>query len=239
MKNFDLMKKLFWAALVTAAVACGSTGTDSDDDDGADDDDDDDGAFSCADITAGSGVICDSTTTPPTLKLDFGSGAGKVAEGTDIRLMSPGTYLGYFSNATGQKVASGGLTGVRAADALCKSSTLTGPYPGPHAAAGSYAGAHACSNAELIMNAAAGTIALGENGAALPNHSYVEGAGTIYNRYANCDGWTNSLATGSKGTKWEIVDSDPDNLAEVGKANSIKFTALQDCSVASRVACCR
>jgi len=241
------MKRLIPFALVLAATACGSTGTDSsgtgDDDDGSS------GGFTCASITVGPGMICENTS-PPTLRVDFGTGAGQAVPGDDPRLASidpnKGRYVAAFvpsateapagtANGPGPagsfiiKNPATGKIGIRAADELCKLKNATFPN------------AHMCTNDEVLWNVRNGFITAGMTGMAYGTHQDPGLSGVRNSFKGNCGGLTyNSGDLAYTGTRWEAVLSDPKTAGLAADALVVNFVGGVPCStVGTPIVCCQ
>lgn len=245
------MKRLIPFALVLAATACGSTGTDSSGT--GDDDDDGSSGFSCASFQPGLGIICDPSTSPPTIRVDFGPGAGQAVPGDDPRLASidpnKGKYIASFTpsalEAPAGTVAAGatgafliknpatGKIGIRAADELCKLKNAAFPN------------AHVCTNDEILWNARNGFLTAGMTGKAIGTHQD-PGLGGVRNSFkGNCGGLTyNTADLDYTGTQWEAVESDPKvaavQPAVAGNALVVNFVGGIPCGTTGiPIACCQ
>lgn len=240
------MKRLIPFALVLAATACGSTGTDSS---GTGDDDDTSSGFSCSSFQAGLGIICDNTTSPPTIRVDFGTGAGQAVPGDDPRLASidpnKGKWIASFlpsaTEAPAGTVLAGptgawllmnpvsGKIGVRGVDELCKLKNAAFPN------------AHMCTNDELLWNVRNGFITNGMSGMAYGTHSD-PGLGGVRNSFkASCGGLTyNTADLQYTGTRWEAVNSDPKAAGQLANATVLNFVGAIPCNTTGlAIACCQ
>lgn len=243
------MKRLFAVmVMVLVATGCGSTGTDSSGT--GDDDDDGSSAFSCSDIQQGTGIICDGSTSPPTLRVDFGTGAGQAVPGDDPRLASidpdKGKYIASFTPAVGTEAIGGmliknpatGRIGIRAADELCKAKNPT------------VTTAHMCTNEEIYWNVRMGFLAAGAQGLSLVTHQDPGINQSVVGRTSfrgSCGAFTyNSADLLYEGTRWIVSASDPkaqadgdagnDNLAAV----AVNFEGDLPCNTTGiPIACCR
>ncbi len=242
------------SVVMLAASGCGSTGTE------ASGSGENPPAPFCTQFAVGSGLICDSTTTPPTLRVDYGTAPGTVAEGSVVN-PNKGKFLGVFTPTINQAnppilAAPGGLmtgrgggitfnpatgsAGVRAGNEIC--STIT-DFAGKTAAVAS---GHACSMEELIQNAHAGTLPVGANGRAFSSIPYARApTGTdpaISNFKNSCGNWTyDSQDLGYTPTTWTVVEQNDKALFGAGKAITIKFvsnTTVPSCAAALPIACC-
>lgn len=257
------MSKWSLAFLFIAVTGCGSTGTESS---GTGDDDTTTGGPFCNQFTVGPGLICDATTTPPTLRVDFGNTAGKVVEGNDPRLAAinpnKGKFLGVFT-PTANPVSNprtlanpGGLlggrgggiilnsetqnVGVRAANEICAGITN---FPGKTAAVPT---AHACSQEELIWNTHAGNIPKNTQGMAFISTAYASystvGDPSVNNLKASCGNWTYDSGDLYNGTIWQVVEQNDKDLFILDRAITIRFVSGVDanvgCSAIRPIACC-
>jgi hypothetical protein len=210
--------------MVLVAAGCGSTGTDSsgtgDDDDGST------GGFSCSSFTPGAGIVCDSSTNPPTIRVDFGTGANQAVPGDDPRLAAidpnKGKYISSFTPTVGTEAIGGmliknpatGRIGIRAADELCKAKNST------------FTNAHMCSVDEVFWNVRNGFIAAGAQGLAL-GHYQDPGLAAPRNSFkGNCANLTyNSADLSYTGSRWTVAASDPKAQAD-GDANNDNLAAI-------------
>lgn len=233
------MKKLIHLSLLIAAVGCGSTGTNAtgDDDDGAGT------PFSCASFTAGAGIVCDGTTSPPTIRVDFGTGAGQAVEGDDPRLSSSastkGKYIASFTPTAGTEAISGmliknpatGNIGTKAADELCKAKNPTFP------------GAHMCTNDEIHWNVRNGFItSVGQTGIASAPH-WDNGTGGARNSFkGSCGDLTyNTGDLAYQGSRWTVIASDPKLQTANANLNALAVnfeTGLACNTTGVPIACC-
>jgi hypothetical protein len=244
------MKRFIPFVLVILATGCGSTGTDSsgtgDDDDGTS------GGFTCASFTAGPGIICDNTTSPPTIRADVGTGAGQVAAGDDPRLASidpdKGKYLMSFvpsaleapagtvmAGPTGAfliKNPATGKMGLRGADELCKLKNAA------------YPNAHVCTNEEIIWNVRNGGngITAGMTGVAIGSQWDPGNGGAPRTSFKGTCGMLtyNSGDLTYTGTIWEALLSDPKQAGLAADALVVNFRGNVACNtVGTPIACCQ
>lgn len=233
------MKSILGVVVVLAvgAAGCGSTGTDA-----SGTPTPNPGTF-CGGFAVGPGLICDSSTSPHTLRIDFGSGATQVPAGNDSRFPSPtkGHFLALFtptlSQANPPTLASpGGLMagtsnsvifnaatqsgGVRAGNEICRSITN---FPGKTEAVPT---AHVCTVAELRANADAGRIPKGASGRAYFDASYSGSGGEPASSSfkASCGDWTYPTADLYNQTTWSVEDVDPAVLFAEDKSIQLKLT---------------
>lgn len=216
----------------------------------------------CGSLQVGAGLICDTSTTPHTLRIDFGTEAGKVAEGADARFPNPnkGKFLGLFTPTVAQAnppnvTQPGGLmtgrgggiiynaatanVGIKAADEICASivnwSGKTEAVPG----------AHACSNDELLANAHAGNIPVSSTGMAYimgPFGGFTGGSGFSghTNMNGSCGNWTYDSGDLWTATTWTVVDQNDKALFGAGKAVTVRFQSdtTASCGAVRPIACC-
>lgn len=239
------MKRLIPFALVLAATACGSTGTDSSGT-GDDDDDGSTGAFTCASFQAGPGIICDTSTTPPTIRVDFGSGAGQAVPGDDPRLAAidpnKGKFIASFTPAATEAIngmliknAATGKIGIRAADELCKLKNAAFPN------------AHMCTNEEVLWNVRNGFIANGAQGLALGMDYPDPGIGTAEfaasSAHGSCNGLTyNSADEQHTGSRWVATFADSKNESPANDETNAVLVTVETglpCSTVLPIACCQ
>lgn len=251
------MRKLLLSCLVLGfSTSCGSTDTDSTGTNTPEP------TTFCGSLQVGAGLICDTSTTPHTLRIDFGAGPGQVAEGADARFPNPnaGKFLGVFTPTVAQAnppnvTQPGGLmsgrgggiiynaatanVGIRAANEICAAVVN---WPGKTEAVPS---AHACTNDELLANAHAGNIPLGSTGMAYlvtPYGGYTANDPTLNNFKASCGNWTYDSGDIYTGSTWAVVDQNDKNppLFEAGKAITVRFTAdtTATCGAVKPIACC-
>lgn len=261
-----VMKKLAYLAVLPFVVSCGSTGTDS-----TGDDDDGGGLtiITCADINVSAPLTCanDATTGRATLGVSVGTGAGTVAAGDDSRFGGDVQFLGVFTPTTTQgnpvtkETPGGNMTsftgsfiynqatgraGVRAADEICAAITNWTGFTG------AVAGAHACTNDELIRAVAKGQVQAGESGLAYPVGAGYSSAGgdngpDLTSHKASCAGWSYRSGDAYGRTTWTVADQNlqagPDNdLVGAGNALAINFATDAEagtCSTVTPIACCR
>ena len=253
------MKGRIASGLLVASLAlvagCGGSGTNSS------------GTFNCngGSVNLGPGLTCDDTTSPPTIKVNFGTTTGTVASGDDSRFGGGHQFLGVFTPTIAQSPSptisspgglvsghNGGLIynaatgriGVRAANEICASITN---WPSHTSAIPS---AHACSNEELIANAHAGNIPQGTTGMAfgLVSHNYSSAdTNPIDSFKGTCGDWTYDSLDLFQGTTWLVDASDPKTLVakSFDKAPSIEFFVGKSCggnsaagTVVYPIACC-
>lgn len=243
------MKRLFAVVMVLVATGCGSTGTDSSGT--SDDDDDGSSGFNCSSFTPGAGIICDSSTTPPTIRVDFGTGAGQAVQGDDPRLAAinpdKGKYIASFvpsgteapagANTVNPGVAGALLikneatqrVGIRAADELCKAKNPT------------HANAHVCTNEEIIWNVRNGFITAPANGVAIGSHQDPGTGGARSSFKGNCGMLTyNSGDLAYTGTRWEAVTNDPkDATMNDSNATVVNFVPISCATTGTPIACCQ
>ena len=236
-------------------AGCGGSGTSSS------------GTFNCngGSVNLGPGLTCDDTTNPPTIKIQYGTAAGTVAQGNDSRFSGGGKFLGTFTPTIAQSAppslsspggfitagmgnaqtshngggliynAATGRIGVRAADEIC--ATIVN-WPGQTAAIPT---AHACSNEELIRNTHAGNIPEGASGLAygLFTSGYTPSTDTnaIDSFKATCGDWTYDSADIYQATTWHVESSDAKQItSSPNLATSIRFVAGKSCGGAGPVA---
>lgn len=235
------MKRLIPFALVLAATACGSTGTDSS---GAGDDDDDGSAITCASVAVVAPVTCADIGGKATFGVLTGDAAGTVAAGDDPRLASidpnKGKWIASFTPAAAELGAAGGQLvknaatgkiGIRAADELCKLKNAAFPN------------AHMCTNEEVAWNVRMGFIVAGSTGMAIGSHQDPGLSGVRNSFKGNCGGLTyNSADLAYTGTRWEAVASDP-KLEAPGNDNvdalAVNFVGGVSCTAVAPIACCQ
>ena len=240
------MKRLIPFALVLAATACGSTGTDSS---GTGDDDDAGSGITCASVAVVAPVTCADIGGKATFGVTTGDTAGTLAAGDDPRLAgidpNKGKWIASFTPAIAELGAAGGQLvknpatgkiGLRAADELCKLKNATFPN------------AHMCTNDEIIWNVRNNFIVAGMSGMATTGSMEAPGTGAGSTPLrtsvrANCGGLTyNSLDTGYTGTRWEAVASDP-KLESPGNDNvdalAVNFVGGVACNATAPIACCQ
>lgn len=242
------MKRLFAVVMVLVATGCGSTGTDSSGT-GDDDDDGSSGGFTCSSFTPGAGIICDSSTNPPTIRVDFGPGAGQAVPGDDPRLAAidpdKGKYIMSFTPSATEaptgSVAAGpagamlirndatGRVGIRGADELCKAKNPAFPN------------AHVCTNEEIIWNVRNGFILAPATGIAIGSHQDPGLGGARSSFKGNCAMLTyNSADLNYTGTRWEAVTNDPkDAAANDINATVVNFVPVGCNTVGTPIACCQ
>ena len=236
------MKRLMFLALVLVATGCGSTGTEAT---GADDDDDGSSQpFNCGSFLAGPGIICDTSTTPPTIRVDFGTGENQAVPGNDPRIAAvnpdKGKYIASFTPAVGTEAISGmliknpatGKIGIKAADELCKAKNPT------------YPSAHMCSTEEILWNVRHGHIGNGQTGIAFAMYQDPGLGGTRDSFRASCGGLTyNSADLSYTGTTWNVVASDPKNQSpgdDTVDALAVNFAGGVACTATNiPIACCQ
>lgn len=237
------MKRLIPFALVLAATACGSTGTDSS---GAGDDDDDGSAITCASVAVVAPVTCADIGGKATFGVLTGDAAGTVAAGDDPRLAAinpdKGKWIASFTPAGTELGAAGGQLiknpatgkiGIRAADELCKLKNAA------------FANAHMCTNEEIAWNVRNGFIVAGSTGLAYGSHhdaGTVAGSAVRNSFRGNCGGLTyNSADLEYRGSRWEAVASDP-KLEAPGNDNLdalvVNFVSTA-CTAVAPIACCQ
>lgn len=232
------MKRLL-PFLVLVATGCGSTGTDStgDDDDGAGT------PFTCASFTAGAGIICDNTTSPPTIRVDFGTNAGQAVEGPTAAGLNPnkGRYISSFTPTAGTEAISGmliknpatGKIGIKAADELCKAKNTAFPN------------AHLCTSEEVLWNVRNGVITNGMSGLAYGYHQDPGTNGAARNSdRGNCAGLTyNTADIEVTGSRWVVGISDPKNQSpgtDATDALTVNFEGGLPCNTTGTpIACCQ
>lgn len=254
------MKSIFGivvALSVVGAAGCGSTGTDAS---GNPTPTPGSSTF-CGGFAVGPGLICDSSTTPHTLRVDFGSGANQVPAGNDARFPSPtkGKFISLFTPTVSQAnpptfTSPGGLmtgrgggivynaatqnVGIRAANEICASITN---FPGKTEAVPT---AHACTNDELLQNAHAGNIPKGATGAAYLAASYASfstTADTTNNNFkSSCGNWSYDSGDLYTATVWRVDEQNDKALFGADKSIQIKWTtaAAANCGAFRDIACC-
>lgn len=214
----------------------------------------------CGSVQVGPGLICDTSTTPHTLRIDFGTEAGKVAEGADARFPNPnaGRFLGLFTPTVAQAnppnvsqpggLMSGrgggviynamtGQAGIKAANEICAAITN---WPGKTEAV---ATAHACSNDELLKNVYAGLIPMGSSGMAYvmgPAGGYTGGTGGESNLNGSCGNWQYDTGDLYSGTTWFVEEVDNANLFDTAKALTLRLqsSTTAACGTVQPIACC-
>lgn len=253
------MKSIFGivvALSVVGAAGCGSTGTDA----SGNPTPTPGSATFCGGFAVGPGLICDSSTTPHTLRIDFGSGATQVPAGNDSRFPSTtkGHLLGIFTPTETQAnpptlSAPGGLIpgqlnavlynaatqngGIRAGNEICRSITN---FPGRTEAVPS---GHVCTIAELRANTEAGRIPTGASGRAYFDAAYsgysTTADPTNNNFKASCGDGTYRTADLYSQSIWNVEELDPHNLFDAGKSIQLRVTTQTGgCGVVTPIACC-
>ncbi len=239
--------KRIWMGALAAALATGCSGAHKSDDavkmtKQA--------ALGCGSFTAGPGIKCDSNTTPPTISIDVGTGSGKAIAGDSTLLATPttttiGDYLGYYTENDGTSVGMAikngttGSIGLKAANELCQTTTLTGPTPGPTA------GSHVCSLEEMKRALLKGVLATdNQQFAVFTDQSSVQGSGTDTgenNFKGTCAMWTTGSDTLYRGSKVTVVQNDPKNgsTMDVPNSLSLKVEANISCATTLPIACCK
>lgn len=228
------MKRLF-PFLILVATGCGSTGTDS-----SGDDDDGGAQFSCSSFTAGPGIICDTSTSPPTIRVDFGPGAGQAVEGPTAAGLNPnrGRYISSFTPSETEAISGmlikspTGKIGIKAADELCRAKNPSFPN------------AHMCTNEEVLWNVRQGLITNGMTGIAYGLHQDpgTDGAARNSDR-GNCAGLTyNTADIAATGSRWTVGISDPKNQSpgnDATDALTVNFEGGLSCNtLGTPIACC-